>query len=327
MQTLFLCFRIHTAMAVAPVNQCLAKAFSSRRRAWHQCSFPKAAGSDKYCARHSMRCKHGDWDQGASPADANPVVLASQMPERLMRCNSPWRPSRCMPMERLGNDGAPPLKKVKLAADSAQKLDADELQYLSELVARKKPQAAAAEAFAAFCQANLEELAALPNAGRVCHTRLGPMCISEVAVAAYLKHLNRTLAYSTVYGKYADLKVGLRSLGLEALPSWVEPLVAPPPLVTQFFRDEKMNCIATEAAAEEKGSLTRKQVLEYCLDIVSRDMASVDQVTLINAFFLWVEAGRSHRISDLQKLTWGKVGRSSSAAGWVGKNFGDSAFA
>lgn len=206
----------------------------------------------------------------------------------------------------------PPAKKQKVMSQE----DIDALQSLASATSKQEN---AAIAYAEFCQTASAEVQDLLGIGSPTETKHGNMFLSEMGVMAWLKALSKNSPVSTVAGKFSALKSGIRALSLpaESIPHWMQHKQPAPPMIARFLCGTKKAEVPEEKPAVPQGYITREQVLGYILDLVAMDMSgeALGQATIAKLYMLWTEAGRSHRISSLQGIKWGMVGKTGQAAG------------
>jgi hypothetical protein len=259
------------------------------------------------------------------PRPEQPALEWRGIQVRLALCNAPWYPQVSAPLE-------PPRKKQKRSRDNSDNLEAPAHEGEHQPSHTTTPEWAtgvraliqasgkatdAVASFSIFCKAYSSELGRLPNVGTPVPSPAGELHLTDVAVTAYLHSLQAGFSMRTVYNKFAALKAGFRSLNLQrgVLPSWAEPSASAPPLVQKFFREAKKATIREEPVVVERGFITSEQVLSYALHIVVKDMAGkACKAEIVDALMLWVMAGRSHRLTNLQNTMWGDVGQVAMAA-------------
>jgi hypothetical protein len=298
------------------------------------------------CTRHFKHgCANGMWNTEAPNSDlatptGEPVALGpiSQAPPVqsslewhgpqvcLALCNAPWN-------QQVGTPVEPPHKKQKRSHANLETMGRPTSEGRHEPIDSRAPEWVAGvhaliqasgqatdaiASFSVFCNTYSSELGCLPNVGMPIPSRAGELYVSDVAVTAYLHSLQAGLSMATVYNKFASLKAGFRNLNLHRgmLPRWSEPSASAPPLVQKFFREAKKAAAREEQVVVERGFITSEQVLAYALHIVVKDMASeACKAEIVDALMLWVMAGRSHRLTNLQKTKWCDVGQVSMASG------------
>ncbi len=185
----------------------------------------------------------------------------------------------------------PPAKRVRLSAVA-----------LANAKAPGKG-SAALTSFASFCTGNSAELAFL---GDPTPTQFGLLFLQDKAASMYLESVwsSEKKATSTLMTNFQQLKKGLRDAGV-LCPWAVYKASAPEPVQELFRRLAKDVALDPETpSAKMEGYLLPEEIQYLCAKELARDLQNpLAQAEIENLLYLRIQAARSHRSSDLMRIT------------------------
>lgn len=235
-----------------------------------------------------------------------PISWAEHVEVGLQLGAKPKSAGPAVPPQMPAGEGEPALKKPRLDVAALAKICSPSQQSMD-----------AVRLFSGFCTEYQQDLLELPEIGELFEIGGHQMFLSDIAVAAWLQKLLEVYELKKLYGQFTSLKKGLLSFNINAsiAPHWLQQAASTPPAVTKILKAEKADTLLGSKPVQEKGFLTRQNILDYCLSVIEADYVQpVSQKEICNAFLAWAQAGRGHRITNLAMARLGHVG-STQAAG------------